>query len=205
MQPSPPRPLRGVLFDLDGVLVDSVRAWHRTIDAGAQRRGFPGVSWERFSGTFGQGVEADEKSFFPGLGAEGVSRLYEEEFPRHLEAVELMPGAREVLASLTERGLARAVVTNTPHALAEQVLTHKGLRRYVQLIAGGGDAPEKPRPELVELALAGLDLTSSDVLYVGDSASDEGATRSAGVRFVGLRYAPSFIRIERLEELLTLL
>jgi HAD superfamily hydrolase (TIGR01549 family) len=196
--------LRGVLFDLDGVLVDSVRAWHRTIDQGARRRGLPGVSWERFEGTFGQGVDADQRSFFPSLSVEEVFELYNTEFLEHADVVELMPGAIELLDELAARGLRAAVVTNTPRPLAERVLEQTGIGARVQALAAGGDGPEKPDPAPVYEALEALDLGREEVLYVGDSASDAGATAAAGVRFIGRGYAAPE-RVETLPELLPLL
>ncbi|PID38936.1 MAG: hypothetical protein CSA65_04665 [Proteobacteria bacterium] len=196
--------LRGLLFDLDGVLVDSVHAWHRTIDQGARRRGLPGVSWERFVGTFGQGVAADQRSFFPTLSVDEVFALYNEAFLEHTDAVEVMPGALELLDELAARGLAAAVVTNTPRLIAERVLAHTGIGPQVQALSAGGDGPEKPDPAPIHRALEALGLGSDEVLYVGDSASDAGATAAAGVRFIGRGYEAEQ-RVETLPELLPLL
>lgn len=198
-----PSRLAGVLFDLDGVLIDSARAWHRVISIGVERYGFSPVSWELFSTTFGQGVEADQQQFFPTLSVDQVSRFYEQTFADQLEAVRLMEGAHRVLDALAARGLARAIVTNTPRPLAEQVVEHTGLAERVDALAAAGDAPEKPEPDLVLLALERIGLSAGDVVYVGDSASDRAATASAGVWMIGLDH-PGDQAIARLDELLPL-
>lgn len=193
--------LKGVLFDLDGVLIDSAKAWHRVISSGARRLSGLDVPFERFSETFGQGVDADRRTYFPDSTAAEVSRLYHECFPDHLDAVELMDGTLEVLRQLRERRLRCAVVTNTPRELARQILRSKGIDEFVDTVAGAGDAPEKPAPDLIHVALSRLQLGTDEVLYVGDSNSDRGAARAAGVFMVGLNQQGD-ATIEALPELL---
>ena len=193
---------QAVLFDLDGVLIDSRRAWHQTIDSVARSSGHPAVSWERFASTFGQGVEADRDSFFPRLAVDEVNRRYEQTFASHLDAVALMPGAIELLDQLADKKIRRAVVTNTPLALAQAVLARKGIATRVETLAAAGEADEKPSPALIELALARLGLACGEVVYVGDSASDQGAARSAGVLLVGFGGLNGDLSIESLSELL---
>lgn len=197
-------PVRGVLFDLDGVLIDSAQAWHHVVQLGAQRFGGPAVAFEVFAETFGQGPDADQRAFYPGGSVDEVKRFYADTFPQHLDTVELVDGSLRVLAALRERGIRRAVVTNTPRELANKVLAAKGIAPLVDTVAAAGDAPEKPAPNLINLALAHLGLETCEVLYVGDSESDRAATRAAGVRMAGLNY-PGDITIGVLDELLQMI
>lgn len=196
-----PATVRGVLFDLDGVLIDSARAWYQVIRRGAERYRGPAVSYEAFLATFGQGPAADQRDFFPGCTVDQVQCFYAETFPEELGAIELMDGALELLGNLRSRDIRRAVVTNTPRALASQILEQRGLAALLDTSAAAGEAAEKPSPELVQLALQRLELTPQEVVYVGDSASDRAATRSAGVFMVGLR-CPGDVTVGALTELL---
>ena len=121
-------------------------------------------------------------------------------FLTQLDAMQPMPGAADVLDALAAQGIARAVVTNTPTALATKMLAHFGLLERVQLLVGGGDAAEKPAPDLIHLALARLGLDPSQVLYVGDSWADGAATRAAGIFMLGLGTDEGDRRIEALAE-----
>lgn len=56
--------IAAVLFDLDGVLVDSGEAWYQVVRSGCVRWGYAPVTRETFRGTFGQGPEADRRQFF---------------------------------------------------------------------------------------------------------------------------------------------
>ncbi|MCA9664501.1 MAG: HAD family hydrolase [Myxococcales bacterium] len=196
--------LRGVLFDLDGVLIDSSRAWHRVINRGRERLGYaPPISWQAFIATFGQSVERDRDDFFARHSVEQVDALFDELMCDELDAIALDPLAHTVLDALAERGLARAVVTNTPLALARRVLAATDIAPRVQALCAAGEAASKPAPDLVLLCLERLGLSASEVVYVGDSASDRGATRAAGVAMLGLR-TDGDARIESLQDLLEL-
>lgn len=200
--PGWPTTLRALLFDLDGVLVDSAHAWHRVVVLGAQRFGGRVVDYATFARTFGQGPDADQRDYFPGCSVAEVSAFYAETFPQQLAELRPMPGALAVLRALGQRGLLRAVVTNTPHALAREVLAAQGIAPLLEASAAAGEAPEKPRPELVQLALARLGVAAHEAVYVGDSASDRGATHAAGVFMCGLGH-PADATIDHLEQLLS--
>lgn len=184
MTASRPVRVRGVLFDLDGVLIDSARAWHAVIceQCAAARR----PSLAQFMETFGQGPEADRADYFPDKTIAEVERAYERAFPNHLGAVELGAGAIELLDLLASRGIKRAIVTNTPRALAAQIIAQKGLDSRIDALAAAGDAQEKPSPELLLLALERIQLKAGDVLYVGDSETDRKAAMAAGVFMIGM-------------------
>jgi HAD superfamily hydrolase (TIGR01509 family) len=177
---------RAILYDLDGVLIDSARAWHRALLRGLAEAGRPPVPWDRFQPSFGQGVEADRDAYFPGWTVAELEACYARCFPAELDAIELNPGAAELLAELRARGLRQAVVTNTPRALALEVLAHKGLAPHLDALAAAGEAAEKPAPELIWLALERLAIPREQALYVGDSATDLAAARAAGIRMAGL-------------------
>lgn len=197
-----PSPVRAVLFDLDGVLVDSARAWHRVVAEGAKRFGCPDVSWERFRPTFGQGPEADQRDFFPGVELADIVRHYDAALPKELSWVETMEGAPALLATLAREGIDRAVVTNTPRELALEVLETTGLLASVKVLAAAGEAAEKPAPDLIWLALERLGRDASEAVYVGDSESDRAAARAAGIFMVGL-CREGDARIDSLGELLS--
>ena len=57
--------VRAVLFDLDGVLIDSWEVWFRVLNAAAAEWGYAAISRETFAGAWGQGLAADQERFFP--------------------------------------------------------------------------------------------------------------------------------------------
>lgn len=186
------------------MLLDSAHAWHRVVQAGRERAGASPVPFAAFDATFGQGVVADRDQFFPDWSVEAVHAFYDEQYPRELEALRLMAGAEALLDALAKRRLVRAVVTNTERGLAERTLAQTGLTHRVEVLSAAGDAPEKPAPDLILLALERLGLAKRQAVYVGDSESDRQAAQAAGVFMVGYR-RPGDARIEKLGDLLSVL
>lgn len=192
--------VRGILYDLDGVLIKSGMAWYIVIQLARKRWGYPPPTYEHFLRTFGQGIEADREEFFPEQTAAEVNAIYDELFPSQIEAVELMDQAPNLLAQMRERGLRQAIVTNTPRPLAQEIIRRKKLDEHLDELAAAGEAPEKPAPDLIWLALRRLGLKREEVIFVGDSKSDAGAAAAAGVRLAGLGIAGD-ITISSLAEL----
>lgn len=91
-------------------------------------------------------------------------------------------GAEEFLDTLDERAIPYAVVTNGPPDAQRQKLDAVGLSERVETVVfAGHDCPAKPDPEPVERAVEILGADAARVVHVGDSASDVGSARAAGV------------------------
>lgn len=196
--------IRAVLFDLDGVLIDSFDAWFRVVNAAARHFRQPDVDLERFRASWGQGTDADLKTFFPGCTLAEVEAYYEANLLDHGSLIRPDPEARDVLVRLRDAGVLRGVVTNTPTDLARDLLALTGLIGLVDTTSGaGGGVPSKPAPQLVERCLGALEVHRDEAVYLGDSEVDAQAARAAKVRFVGLRMAGGK-SVSRLSEIVSL-
>jgi len=194
---------RAVLWDLDGVLVDSYEVWFHLLNHGAREFSAPSVSREAFAAGWGQGIERDVESFYPGRSIAEVEAFYHANFMAHAAHLRIDPDAARVIAWLRDAGLRQALITNTPGGLAKEILRHARLE--LDAVVGGTDVPAgKPAPDMVLEACRRLGVTPAQAAVVGDSRFDRDAAAAAKVRFVGLRLDGG-IRIERLSELLDLL
>ncbi len=197
-------PFAGILFDLDGVLVDSIGAWHQVLNRALAERGRPPVSAAQMRAGWGQGIHEDAVLYFDGESVQSLAATYDRIFPECLAHVVPMPGAHEVVGALAARGLRLGVVTNTPRDLAQRILESTGLARYFHALAAGDEAPAgKPDPTLVRLGAARLGIPLSSCLFVGDTMADVLAGRSAPCRTVGFRIDAD-LRIEALIDLVAL-
>jgi phosphoglycolate phosphatase-like HAD superfamily hydrolase len=104
--------ITAVLFDLDGVLVDSFNAWLAVLNDTAAHFGHPPVAEADFRRIFGQPTQADVDNFLPGENADVVDAYYATRFPKHFTDVEVIPGARELLNALDAQGTLTAVITD---------------------------------------------------------------------------------------------
>jgi phosphoglycolate phosphatase/AHBA synthesis associated protein len=177
---------RAVLFDLDGVLVDSAEAWLRVMSAAAREFGCPPVERDALNTSFGQGVQDDAELFYPGRTPEEVARYYHERFAEHVGHVVVDPEAAPLLEALHARGLRSGLVTNTPTAIAWEILEGVGLELDVVVGAEEG-VRDKPAPDMLFRACELLGVRPPEALFVGDSRYDREAAAAAGTPFVGLR------------------
>ena len=195
-------PLEAVLFDMDGVLVDSFEAWVQVVEACRARRGLPPLGIETIRESWGQGIQADCETFFVGSEPAALAREYNAEFPRHLGRIRQMDGALDAVRIVRAAGLRTAVVTNTPAELARRILNTAGFDGLFDAFAGGDEVPRgKPDPALLRLAAQRLGTAPSRTVLVGDTPIDIGAARAAGVKSIGYRLDGGDTRIERLAEL----
>ena len=177
--------INAVLFDLDGVLLDSFEAWASLVDAAARHFGHPSVSREGFRAVYGGPTQGDIDHFIPGQTVESVEAYYEAHFAEHAGAAEVVPGALDVLAALDRQGVPTAVITNTPSGLARQMLERASLAPHA--VVGGSDVPKaKPAPDMIFRACELLGVEPWDALVVGDSPYDKEAAAAAGAPFAGI-------------------
>lgn len=210
---------RGVFFDLDGTLADTVglilRSYRHTMEThlGAAPPD------ERWLSTIGTPLRDQLRDFARDEGeAEAMLETYTTfQAAVHDETVRPFPGAAVVLTELRERRVPIAVVTSKRDAVARRTLEVCELWCSVDVLVSADHVQRgKPDPEPVMHALAALDLSSepSEVLFVGDSPFDLRAGRAAGTRTAGVSWG-AFARplleaerpdyfLERLEDVLTL-
>lgn len=177
--------MRAVLFDWDGTLADtaeaSFRCYVRTFEAFA-------IPFDR--DTYARTYSPNWYLTFRMLG------LPEEHWPAadarwlaHFaeESVALIDGARDVLESLTARGLATGIVTSGGRERVSRELDAHGLTPHVHACIYGCDvARKKPHPEGLLKCLESLGVDGAEAAYVGDSPEDVEMARAAGVRSVAI-------------------
>lgn len=195
---------RAIIFDLDGVLVDSYGCWRSLVNEGLALHGRGPLTKEEFDASWGQGVDADQQMFFPSWNVEEVIHFYNQRFVEHARWVREEDGASAVLPRLKERGLKLGVASNSPTEVVHLLLAEARLLDFFDCIVGVDQVMQgKPAPDMVLRALSLLRMTADQTCYVGDSIFDEQAAFAARVFFVGYKRSGQS-RIEALDELISL-
>jgi phosphoglycolate phosphatase len=204
-------PLRGVLFDLDGTLLDTAEDIAKALNcalaeihlgslATADVRNMIGGgapilidrALARLGATAKTGNHADSGGAVSVDKAKLLQRFdfhYERAHRLKLSSSRAYPGAAEALRELHEQGLKLAVVTNKGRHMAVELLDELGLGKWLDFVVGGGcSGHRKPRPEPLLFACTALQLNPNEVLMVGDSINDVTAARAAGIAVVCVPY-----------------
>ncbi len=185
------RPVKAVLFDLDGVLIDSAGDIRLAINWTLEQFGLPPLSQEVVNRHIGYGASTlvlrcfNEYGKEHGEAAKAALPLYLKHYQENsVVETSLYDGVREGLTAMS--CFRKAVVTNKPGSLASAVLETLGVRQYFDVII----APEqvsrmKPDPEGLVLAMSLMEAAPDQTVMVGDSASDIEAGFRAGTRTAG--------------------
>jgi len=183
---------RGVIFDMDGVLVDNSKVH---VDAFVEWCRIHNVDFApgQIRGLFGMGNDDIFKEILtdPTLSDETI-RCYadeKEEIYRKLFASTItpVPGLVDLLKGLKEKGIKIAVGSSGMRANVEFVLDKCGISQYFDAIADGDMITRaKPDPEVFLLAAKLLGLAPSDCLVLEDSFAGVEAARRAGMKVVVL-------------------
>lgn len=188
-----------VVFDLDGVLVDSIAVMERAFClafAECGGRGAPPFTeFVRRSGGHLPAILAAMS-----LPA-GMVEPFVRESRRLISEIHPFTGIFSVLDELSRRGVRLAVATGKTNSRASEVLRHTGLAAYFSVVVGSDDvATPKPAPDMVLRALADLAVEPADALFVGDSVADLRCGAAAGTDVAAALWGhgdPDALRAER--------
>ena len=178
-----------VVLDLDGTLVDSVyqhvAAWQAAFhDVGLH------VSGVRIHEAIGMGGDrlVTEVAGGPAETAVGdeVRKLHDSYFRSGLRTICPLDGAPELVESLTRRGHRVVLASSSESDLVDALLDIVGVGHHLHAVVTGSDeAPSKPAPDLVRLAVERAG--GGPAVVVGDATWDVESATAAGVPSIGLR------------------
>ncbi|EOD64386.1 HAD-IA family hydrolase [Amycolatopsis vancoresmycina] len=176
-------PVRAVVFDLDGVLVDSFGVMRRAFEtAYAEVVGDGPAPFAEYNRHLGR--------YFPDImRIMGLPLAMEEPFVREsyrlAHLVRVFPGVREVLTALRENGYGLAVATGKSGPRARSLLERLALLPLFDHVLGSDEvAHPKPAPDIVRRAMSLLGAQAEETIMIGDAVTDLQSARGAGVTAV---------------------
>ena len=185
-----------VLFDMDGLLIDSERAIGAAWMALAQRRGidFSEAIYAETVGLDSAKSNVVLARVFGNLEAVQTARHEVKEILRSKAPAErfpLKPGAKVLLERLHRQGIPCAVASSSARHEIEERLSAVGVLNFFQVVAGGDEvASGKPDPAVYRLAAERLGVLATDCLAFEDSLNGARAVLAAGA---GLVLVPDLI------------
>lgn len=183
-------PIRGVLFDMDGVVLDTEKLYARFWQAAAVDLGYPmtfeqALGMRSLSRTAGQ---AKLESYFgSGISIEEIRARRIELMDAYIDSngVEPKSGINELLDELNRRGIPRAITTSSPMERVKRYLEPLGLlSRFDKICTGYDVAKGKPEPDIYFYGAESLGLRPEECLAIEDSPAGILSASRAGCRAV---------------------
>jgi len=178
-----PHPVKLLIFDLDGTLVDSRLDVANAINHALEQLGHAALPHETIYRFVGNGIQRSIERILdteaPDLVEQAI-QLYRSHYGQHLlDHTVLYPHVEETLAAFRHKK--KAIISNKRQEPSVAILNGLGISHHFNMILGGDQVEEKkPAPEAVLRALDQLEVAPQDAIMIGDSPDDIQAGRSAG-------------------------
>ena len=182
--------LKGIIFDLDGTLVDSLRDIATAVNLTRHDYGLPSLPESEITRLIGDGAATLVRQTVPVASDQPGAPLqrYLSHYRDHvLDSTVLFPGIDRLLERVSHVPL--GVVTNKTAALAETILRGLDVRQRFDIVLGGDSLPaRKPDPEPILHLVNRWHLQPHEVGLVGDGLHDVEAGKAAGVVILGVTW-----------------
>lgn len=194
--------VEGIIFDLDGTLLDSkeliYRSFIHTFEHFYPEHNLSDAELDSFFGptlhqTFSKYTTDEEKI------NEMIAYYREFNIAKHDELVKLFPGVKDTLEYLHKNNYKLGVVSSKKKDLVIHALEYFKIAKYFDVILGGDDV-EKPKPDPEGILKAKVIMKVKKAIYVGDSVSDLKAGKAAGIKVCAIAYKKDNGRAYKLQE-----
>ncbi len=190
VQMSDLRGIRAVIFDMDGLLLDSERVALSTFVDSCRESGYdPDV--EVYYKCIGGNEERTKRILTEGYGQEfpfdEINRRWQAMYEdlASTRPFPIKPGALELLELLRANGIRMAVVTSTRRESAIRKISNAGLLAFFEFVVGGDDIQHsKPHPEIYQTACLRLGEEPCDCLGLEDSDNGVLSASAAGLKVI---------------------
>lgn len=171
-----PRAYAGVVFDMDGILIDSEPLFRRAAQQASRDLGHH-LSDETYAMWMGLPPRAVEAAVLESMGPSFPMPAFREEFRRiwldHTDrhGMPAQPGMLELLAGLRERDIPFSVATSTQRDQALRSLALAGMSDFIDVLVAGNEVTDgKPAPEIFLRAAAGIGIAAENCVAMEDSS-----------------------------------
>lgn len=188
------QPLRAVLIDLDGTLMDTVPDLAAATNLMRADFGLAALPTERVAAFVGKGADVlvhraltdrldgnvDAEQF-----ARGRAAFYRHYHETNGRATVIFDGVEDALELMASRGIRLACVTNKPREFTVPLLQRVQVANYFDAVVAGDDVQhKKPHPDLLLAACEKLQVDPGAARMIGDSENDALAAQAAGMRVI---------------------
>ncbi len=184
---------KGIIFDLDGTLIDSAPDLHAIANMVLNAHGHKPLTLETVASFIGNGIpKLVERCFdtaqspLEGEAFDKAVAMFLEEYAQApAKYSTLYPGVLEALQELKDKGYKMGICTNKTESMAVLIVNEMGLAPFFDVITGGDRLPQKkPAPEPLINCAKEMGCAPDEYVYIGDSEVDARTAKSAGAPFI---------------------
>ena len=181
------KPLRAVIFDLDGTLIDSSEGIVAAVNYSLRMMGEPEQPPEKIKPFIGFPLS----QMYPSFSEAPVDELYRHFQVKAAETIvassEVMDGVESMLEWLVSFDLKLAIASTKIRRHIDGIVAKFGWERYFEAVAGGNEVAQmKPAPDVFNLALERLACDADNAIVVGDTLNDILAARAVPMEVAGI-------------------
>lgn len=181
--------IKGVIFDMDGLLFDTEKIYYQTQQAAADKMGFAFDEevYKRFIGVSDEEVWQEYFQMYADHGREKIQEFIDESWgaaKEHFKTgeVDLKPGVKELLAELKQRNIPKVVASSNVREVIETLLDHAGIADdFIGIVSADDVQRAKPAPDIFQKALTLLELEPQEALVLEDSQNGIYAANAAEI------------------------
>ncbi|MCT4602674.1 MAG: HAD family hydrolase [Marinifilum sp.] len=185
--------IKGVIFDLDGTLANSIEDIADSMNKVLMENSFPTHDYATYKTFVGRGIKNLVEKSLPsenrseaeiGKNFERMMQIYDDNC---IVKTCLYPGIVELLNALSEKGIKISVFSNKANELTQKVVKVLLANWQLEYVLGaGGDIPRKPDPKGAILISEKMGINPSELMYIGDSGVDMETAKNSGMKAVGV-------------------
>ncbi len=176
---------KGILFDLDGTLVDSLKVTFEAFNQGILSQGGKRHSPAEIMAYFGPG---EKEIFAQIIGREGAQAAYDvscKYMDDSMTSIPLHAGVGDLLEKIKSAGAPVSIFTGRSWNTTEIILRHhRILDRFITVIANDHVKAPKPAPDGILIAAERMKMEPAGLMYVGDSVVDIRSAKGGGAQAV---------------------
>nr|WP_320118941.1 HAD family hydrolase [uncultured Marinifilum sp.] len=185
--------IKGIIFDLDGTLADSIEDLADSMNQVLKERKLATHDYETYKTFVGRGIKSLVEKALPeefkteehiNDSFDRMMKIYDENC---IVKTCLYPGIPELLTELNKKGIKLAVFSNKANELTQKV-TKVLLAdwKFEFILGAGGDIPRKPNPEGAIYISKKMGLEPNEIIYVGDSGVDMQTANNSDMNAAGV-------------------
>lgn len=185
--------IKGVIFDLDGTLANSIEDIADSMNIVLTEKGFPTYDYDTYKTFVGRGLKSLVENALP--DSVNDTPTIESCFNRLMSIYNencivktcLYPGIAELLTELQKRNIKIGVFSNKANELTQKVVKVLLADWTLEMVIGAdGDIPRKPNPKGAILISSKMRISTEEIMYVGDSGIDMQTAENASMYAAGV-------------------